>query len=88
MNKLYTTQISDEEIKSAKVPNDTLLIVTEKSGSTREISFGTLMSEKGDEFNSTDYMYLCAALVYFGSYTAGSYFGWRAKVKAGALQPK
>lgn len=80
-------RITDEEIKGANVPGDTLLVVTEKDGASRELTFSSLMNEKGDEFNSTDYMLLCTALVYFGSYTAGSHFGWCAKVKAGALQP-
>lgn len=71
--------ITDDEIKEAHVPDDTLLIVTE-NGQQREVTFAALMVEKGDQFNSTDFMLLSTALVHFGSYTDGSY-GWSAKVK-------
>lgn len=80
-------RITDEEIKGATVPDNTLLVVTDKNGASRELTFSALMAERVSEFNSTDYMLLCAALVYYGYYSAGSHFGWSAKVKAGALQP-
>lgn len=83
MNRLMKRRITDEEIKGATVPGDTLLVVTEKGGACRELTFSSLMNEKGDEFNTTDYMLLCTVLVYFGSYSAGSHFGWSAKVSTG-----
>lgn len=83
MNQLTRRRITDQEILNAKVPDDTLLTVSE-GGQQREITFQVLMEEKAERINSTDYCLLSASLCYYGS---GGYDGWVAKVKSGPLLP-
>lgn len=82
MNQLTTRRISNQEILDAKVPENTLLEVSE-GGQQREMTFASLMAEKFERLNSTDFMLLSASLCYYGS---GGYDGWRATVKSGPLK--